>query len=131
MEALVGQPATVAGDLNLAGLRFVINYLFTGSFRWECIWKKYGLLVSISKTCCWRPVPRPDGRVCEPADVVGDDPGISRATRHRGLSDSEIWRHPKVLEDDMKRVNQTSVPQVNMRICGGEFEPMVIQLEQG
>ena len=75
-------------------------------------------------------MPWPAGRVRAPADVVGDDPGVLRATSHRGLSEAEISRHLKVLEDDMKRVNQTSVPQVDMRICGGVFEPVVIQLER-
>ncbi|MDD9877388.1 MAG: hypothetical protein OXR84_08110 [Magnetovibrio sp.] len=33
--------------------------------------------------------------------------------------------------DDVKRVNWTRVPEVNMRIRTGEFEPMIVQLKQG
>ena len=76
-------------------------------------------------------MPRPDGWVREPADVFVDDPGISSTTSSRGLSELGKRRHPKALEDDVKRVKKTSVPQVNIRICGGEFELMIIQSVQG
>lgn len=37
----------------------------------------------------------------------------------------------QVSEDDVKRVNWTRVPEVNMRIRADEFEPMIIQMKQG
>ena len=46
-----------------------------------------------------------------------------------GLLDKQACA--KVSEEDVKRVNWTRVPQVNMHIRSGEFEPMVIQMKQG
>lgn len=37
----------------------------------------------------------------------------------------------EVDDEDVKRVNWTRVPEVNMRIRSSEFEPMIIQLKQG
>ena len=34
-------------------------------------------------------------------------------------------------EDDVRQVNWTRVPEVNMRVRAGEFEPMIVQLKQG
>jgi len=37
----------------------------------------------------------------------------------------------KVSDTDIKRVNWTRVPEVNMRIRADEFEPMIVQMKQG
>ena len=36
-----------------------------------------------------------------------------------------------VAEDDIRQINWTRVPEVNMRVYNGEFEPMIVQLKQG
>mgnify|MGYP002630209842 CR=1 FL=1 len=46
----------------------------------------------------------------------------------RGLSPRDC---AKVPEEDLKKVNWTQVPEVNMRVRNGEFEPMFVQLKQG
>ena len=37
----------------------------------------------------------------------------------------------KVDDKDVTRVNWTRVPEINMRVRSGEFEPMIIQMKQG
>ncbi len=50
------------------------------------------------------------------------------------LIDLQFWKDracAEVNDDDVKRVNWTRVPEVNMRIRAGEFEPMIVQMKQG
>ena len=54
------------------------------------------------------------------------------------LPDFKIWQRfsgehkcASVDEADIRQVNWTRVPEVNMRVRGGEFEPMIVQLKQG
>jgi len=52
----------------------------------------------------------------------------------RSLPDFGIWDEQtcaSVDADDVKRVNWTRVPEINMRIRSGEFEPMIVQMKQG
>ncbi len=52
--------------------------------------------------------------------------------------DFKIWERMSgdrkcatVSEEDVRQVNWTRVPEVNMRVRNGEFEPMIVQLKQG
>ena len=52
--------------------------------------------------------------------------------------DFKIWERVSgdrkcatVAEEDVRQVNWTRVPEVNMRVRNGEFEPMIVQLKQG
>jgi len=54
------------------------------------------------------------------------------------LPDFKIWERwsgdrkcASVSEEDIRQFNWTRVPEVNMRVRAGEFEPMVVQLKQG
>ncbi len=56
----------------------------------------------------------------------------------RAFPDFNIWERwsgdrkcATVAEEDIRQVNWTRVPEVNMRVRGGEFEPMIVQLKQG
>lgn len=40
-------------------------------------------------------------------------------------------RCAKVDDKDIKKVNWTRAPEVNMRVRGDEFEPMIVQMKQG
>lgn len=59
-------------------------------------------------------------------------PGLS------ALPDFKVWQRisgerqcATIDEADIRQVNWTRVPEVNMRVRGGEFEPMIVQLKQG
>ncbi len=54
------------------------------------------------------------------------------------LPDFKIWERwsgerkcATIAEEDARQVNWTRVPEVNMRVREGEFEPMIVQLKQG
>jgi uncharacterized cupredoxin-like copper-binding protein len=54
------------------------------------------------------------------------------------LPDFNVWDRwagartcATVDEADVRQVNWTRVPEVNMRVRDGEFEPMIVQLKQG
>lgn len=65
-------------------------------------------------------------------------PSLSSLRGLASFPDFKIWERVSgdrkcatVAEEDVRQVNWTRVPEVNMRVRNGEFEPMIVQLKQG
>ena len=74
---------------------------------------------------------------CEMASITEMIPSLPSFPSLTSVRGSSIFRHlspqdcAKVPEEDLKKVNWTRVPEVNMRVRNGEFEPMFVRLKQG
>ncbi len=74
---------------------------------------------------------------CEMASLTEMIPSLPSFPSLTSVRGSSVLRHlsaqdcASVPQEDLNKVNWTRVPEVNMRVRNGEFQPMFVQLKQG